>query len=77
MGQILNSIAPKIRHAIARMYADMKIVLKIRKNKAELRQKVGVRQGDCMAPVLFLNHHDVFRNARDKLKTIGSQDDHI
>ena len=36
------------------MYSDLKIVLKIRKAKAEMGKKVGVRQGDCMAPVLFL-----------------------
>ena len=43
-----------MRSAIARMYADIKIVLKIGKEKAEMKQTVGVRQGDCMAPVLFL-----------------------
>ena len=36
------------------MYADLKIVLKLGKSKAEMNQTVGVRQGDCMAPVLFL-----------------------
>ena len=45
---------PKLRSAIARMYSDLKIILKIGKAKAEMGQKVGVRQGDCMAPVLFL-----------------------
>ena len=44
---------PKLRHAIARMYADLKIVLKIGKAKGDMRQKVVVRQGDCMAPVTF------------------------
>ena len=45
---------PKLRSAIARMYADLKIILKLGKAKAEMNQTVGVRQGDCMAPVLFL-----------------------
>ena len=36
------------------MYADLKIVLKIGKVKAEMKQTIGVRQGDCMEPVLFL-----------------------
>ena len=35
------------------MYADLKIVLKIGKSKAEMKQTIGVRQGDCMAPVLL------------------------
>ena len=45
---------PKLKSAIARMYTDLKIVLKLGKVKAEMNQTVGVRQGDCMAPVLFL-----------------------
>ena len=44
----------KLHHAIARMYDDLKIVIKIGKAKAETGQKVGVRQGYCMAPVPFL-----------------------
>ena len=44
---------PKLRHATARMYADLKIVLKIVKAKAYTGQKVGVRKGDCMAPILL------------------------
>ena len=43
-----------LKSAIARMYTDIKIVLKLGKVKAEMNQTVGVRQGDCMAPVLFL-----------------------
>ena len=35
------------------MYADLKIVSKIGKSKAEMKQTIGVRQGDCMAPVLL------------------------
>ena len=44
---------PKLRHSIVQMCADLKIVLKIGKAKADMGQKVRVRQGDCMAPVLF------------------------
>ena len=36
------------------MYQDLKAVLKIGKNKETMSQNVGVRQGDCMSPVLFL-----------------------
>ena len=45
---------PKLISAIARMYADLKNVLKISKVKAEKKQTIGVRQEDCMEPVLFL-----------------------
>ena len=47
-------VLPKLLSAIERMYKDLKIVLKIGKAKAERNQKVGVRQGDCMDPVIFL-----------------------
>ena len=46
--------SPKLQSAIARMYYDLKFILKIGKAKSEMGQKVGVRQGDCMALVLFL-----------------------
>ena len=45
---------PKLRSAIYRMYQDLKVVLKIGKIEEEMSQTVGVRQVDCMAPVLFL-----------------------
>ena len=45
---------PKLRSTIARMYAGLNIVLKTRKAKSEMEKKVGVRQGDCMAPVFYL-----------------------
>jgi hypothetical protein len=36
------------------MYTDLKVVLKIDKEIQEILQSVGVRQGDNIAPVLFL-----------------------
>ena len=56
MLQILKKYGapPKIHSSIARMYQDLKVVLKIGKTKETMIQNVGVRQGDCMAPVLFL-----------------------
>ena len=45
---------PKLRSAIYRMYQDLKVVLKIGKIEEKTSQTVGVRQGDCMAPVIFL-----------------------
>ena len=44
----------KLRSAISRMYQDLKVVPKIGKIGQKMSQTVGVRQGDCMAPVLFL-----------------------
>ena len=45
---------PKLRSAISRMYRDLKIVIKIGKVEENMVQTVGVRQRDCMSPVLFL-----------------------
>jgi hypothetical protein len=39
---------------VRRLYTDLKVVLKLGKLKTEILQEVGVRQGDNMAPVLFL-----------------------
>ena len=56
MPQILERYRapPKLRPTISRMYKDLKIVMKIGKVEDKMIQTVGVRQGDCMAPVLFL-----------------------
>ena len=56
MLQILKKYGapPKLRSNIARMYQDLKVVLKIRKTEETISQTVGVRKGDCMAPILFL-----------------------
>ena len=40
--------------AVARIYRDLIVVIKIEKEIVELPQTVEVRQGDNMAPVLFL-----------------------
>ena len=45
---------PKFVTAIQTIYSDNVCVLKIEKEKVEIPQTVGVRQGDNMAPVLFL-----------------------
>ena len=56
MLQILEKYgAPtKLCSSITRMYQELKVVLKIGKTKETMSQNVRVRQGDCMAPVLFL-----------------------
>ena len=36
------------------MYQDLKVVLKIGKIEEKMSQTVGVIQGDCMAPVLYI-----------------------
>ena len=46
--------SPKLRSAISRMYQDLKIILKIGNIEEKMSQTLGVRQDDCMAPVLFL-----------------------
>ena len=57
MLQILKKYGfpPKIRSFIDRMYQYLKVVLNIGRNNETTSQTVGVRQGDCMAPVLFLS----------------------
>jgi hypothetical protein len=40
--------------AVACIYRDLIVVLKIEKEVVELPQNIGVQQGDIMAPVLFL-----------------------
>jgi hypothetical protein len=45
---------PKFVNAVEHIYQDLVVVLKIEKETIELPQSVGVRQGDNMAPVLFL-----------------------
>jgi hypothetical protein len=46
--------SPKFVAAIQRIYTDNVCVLKIKKDKVEIPQSVGVQQGNNMAPVLFL-----------------------
>ncbi len=45
---------PQFASAIERIYKDLVVVLKIEKDVVEMSQSVGVRQGDNMAPILFL-----------------------
>ena len=45
---------PQLCNVIKRMYQDLKVVLKIGSVKESMSQMVEVRQGNCMAPVLFL-----------------------
>ena len=45
---------PKIIAAIKTMYTDLKVVLKMDKEIREILQSIGVRQGNKLAPVLFL-----------------------
>ena len=45
---------PKLRSTISIMYWDLKIVLKIGKVEEKMVHTGGLRQGDCVAPVLLL-----------------------
>ena len=47
-------VPPKFCDVIKRLYTDILGTLKIGKEKAEIPQAVGVRQGDNLSPVLFL-----------------------
>ena len=44
----------KFCSAVERMYMDLTVVLKLGKSIAEISLSVGVRQGDNMAPALFI-----------------------
>ena len=57
---------PKFCSAVERMYTDLKVVLKIGKEMGEVLQSVGVRQGDNMAPVLFLFLMTAFAESLEK-----------
>ena len=57
---------PKLRSAISRMYQDLKVVLKIGNIEEKISQTVGVRQGDCMSPVLSLFMVMVFAETLEK-----------
>ncbi len=45
---------PRFVSAIEHTYQDLIVVLKIKQEVVELPQSVGIRQGNNMAPVLFL-----------------------
>jgi hypothetical protein len=45
---------PRFVSAVEKMHQNLVVVLKIEKEVQELWQSIGVRQGDNMAPVLFL-----------------------
>ena len=47
-------VPSKIRSVVERHYTNLKVVFKLGDLSAEISQGVGVRQGDNMAPVLFI-----------------------
>lgn len=51
---------------VERMYTDLQIMLKFGDKKYDFFQEVGVRQGDDMAPVLFLFLMAAFEELVDK-----------
>ena len=47
---------PKLCSATERMYIGLKVLLQIRKEKSEVPQPVGVRQGDNLSPIIFVRY---------------------
>ena len=47
-------VPPKLCSVIKRLYINLKVAFKIGKLRVKILQEVGVKQGDNMAPVLFL-----------------------
>jgi hypothetical protein len=45
---------PKFQDSIKRLYTNLKVIVKIGKEKAEIDQEVGIRQGDNVSSVIFL-----------------------
>ena len=77
---------PKFVTAIQTIYTDNVYILKIKKETTEIPQTVGVRQGDNMAPVLFLFLMTAFtetletvwqEQAIPTLKVITASDDNM
>jgi hypothetical protein len=46
--------SPKFQDSIKRLYTNLKVTVKIGREKAEIDQEVGVRQGDNVSSVIFL-----------------------
>ena len=53
----------KLCSAIERMYQNLSVIIKVGKEKREIKQKVGVRQGDTLSPVLFIFMMSAFAEA--------------
>ena len=51
---------------IKKLYTDTIVVLKIGKEKREIKYEVGVKQGDTMAPVLFIYLMNAFAETLKK-----------
>ncbi len=47
-------LPPKVQDSIKRLYTNIKVIVKIGREKTEIEQEVGVRQGDNVSSVIFL-----------------------
>ena len=61
----------KLCSAVSRMYQDLKAVLKMGKIEEKMIQTVGARQGDFMAPVLFIFMVMAFTKTLEKERMIN------
>ncbi len=57
---------PKFRDSIKRLYTNLKVFVKIGKEKAEIDQEVGVRQGNNVSSVIFLFLMSTFAETLEK-----------
>jgi hypothetical protein len=68
MLKILEQYAPppKFQDSIKRLYTNLKVIVEIGREKAEIDQEVGVRQGDNVSSVIFLFLMSAFTETLEK-----------
>jgi hypothetical protein len=57
---------PKFQDSIKRLYTNLKVIVKIGREKAEIDQEVGVTQGDNVSLVIFLFLMSAFAETLEK-----------
>jgi hypothetical protein len=57
---------PKFQNSIKRLYTNLKVIVKIGRDKAEIDQEVGVRQGDNVSWAMFLFLMSAFAETLEK-----------
>jgi hypothetical protein len=57
---------PKFQDSIKSLYANLKVIVKIGREKAGIDQEVGVRQGDNVSSVIFIFLMSAFAETLEK-----------